>query len=929
MLDRVFSFASCFIRLIVFCCDVSFPLSSLGDTLSDPEVDAYNVRVGTQSFSPGYKFTTDTKLVETSDAIRTMGSDIVKFYMGKNYSGQYGITLSSSITNLTAMAKNEASCRHVLDTSFRHFLIWVYTFASNGNDSWWKDGYSASERQNEYNEIYNFSQYVLTNYNNSGKSFYFGHWEGDWYLISPNNTGVNPSPTAIQGMIDWLNNRQKAVDDAIRDTPHTNVFIYNYTEANRVLDAMWNAPTNNQRLVNTVLPYVTNIDYVSWSSYDGMNLGQSDLFATLNYVESNLPTNKAAVIPGKRVIIGEYGWGGSLSSAAQEAPTRTYIQRLISWGAPIILFWQMYDNEGLQYWLIDSANNKTASYYLHQWFFNHARLSVAQFRETNGRVPTDAEFATLVTPVLNQSLNAPTNLSVANLPVSQLTASNAVINGRIAQGIYGSEQANVWVYWGKQDGGTNRNNWEQATNLGINRTFNPATFSAGLTNLLPRTNYFYRYYASNSLGEAWAPFTTQFTTAVLNTNDFGARMKISLSGYTQSESLTNFPVLISFNTNKTGFSYQKFASRTGGDLRFTDATGTQLIPHEVDEWNTNGSSQVWVRLPVLAGSDDFIWAYWGNPLSTNAPAYSTNGSVWSQNFELVWHLKEFALPFPDATLKHPATTGTAPASTTAGLIGRASLFNGSSHFLSAGTVNLGDKVTLSAWVKVDPTANTIQTIWANKSGGSSTPGFALFANSYQSSDQKLILETGHGGAAAYAATDTNVVTLNQWRHVAAVIDRIAGKAKLFVDGKERTLTEDVRIGFQNQAVTMLGRFTNSPISSAYPFKGLMDEVRIETDTRSSNWIWATWMNVASNSTFLTYSSVMQQTPSITAALINSNITVRWPSHGTTFNLYTTTNLSPPTVWSPVTNQATLVSNEWSLTLPLAVGTNRFYQLRSP
>ena len=78
-------------------------------------------------------------------------------------------------------------------------------------------------------------------------------------------------------MIDWYNTRQKAVDDALRDTPHTNVFVYAYAEANRVRDAMVNPAGSNQRLVNMVLPYATNIDFVSWSSYDGMNLGAADL----------------------------------------------------------------------------------------------------------------------------------------------------------------------------------------------------------------------------------------------------------------------------------------------------------------------------------------------------------------------------------------------------------------------------------------------------------------------------------------------------------------------------------------------------------------------------------------------------------------------------------------------------------------------------
>ena len=54
---------------------------------------------------------------------------------------------------------------------------------------------------------------------------------------------TNPSPATISGMIGWLNNRQQAVDDAKAATPHTNVYVFNYAECNRVRDAMKTART--------------------------------------------------------------------------------------------------------------------------------------------------------------------------------------------------------------------------------------------------------------------------------------------------------------------------------------------------------------------------------------------------------------------------------------------------------------------------------------------------------------------------------------------------------------------------------------------------------------------------------------------------------------------------------------------------------------
>ena len=107
------------------------------------------------------------------------------------------------------------------------------------------------------------------------------------------------------------------------------------------------------------------------------------------------------------------------------------------------------------------------------------------------------------------------------------------------------------VYFGKQDGGTVRGAWEGTQVIGVNTNFNPRTFTALLTNLIPNTNYFFRFYATNSSGEVWAPASAQFSTAVLSPGSFGSRMKISFAGYNRGETLQNFPALVLLSTVTT------------------------------------------------------------------------------------------------------------------------------------------------------------------------------------------------------------------------------------------------------------------------------------------------------------------------------------------------------------------------------------------
>lgn len=894
--------------------------------LSDPAVDSYNTRVGTQTFSGLYKFTTNTLLVETAEAITNLGSDTIKFYMGHNTSGQSGVTLTSNITNLLTLARDEPSYRRVLNMPFRRLIIWEYPLSNP--DAPFQDGnYTSTEQANDYREMYDLTHYFLTNYNGSDKTFYLGHWEGDGYL-SINNWSTNPSAAVVSAMILWENTRQKAVDDAKAGTTYSNVNVFYYAEANRVRDAMLNGPTNNVRMINAVVPYVTNLDYLSYSSYDGMNLSASTLYATLDYMQAHLPTNKTGVVPGERMWIGEYGWGG-YSTDSQEPLNRAYIQRLLGWNSggrclPFILFWEIYDNEeGRNFCLIDSNNVQVASWYLHQRFINQGRLLTAQFKETNGRLPTDTEFSSLMIPLLNQPLPAPVNLTVANGGVTAVTGTSASVAGTAAQGVYGSDQAALWVFWGSRDGGTVRANWQQAVRVAVNTNFNAVSLTTTLANLVPSAKYYYRFYATNASGEVWAPASAAFTTP-LDPHAFSSRMKIGLSGYTRGESLTNFPVLVTLGTSQPGFSYSQFASPTGGDLRFTDSSGTVLVFHEIDEWNTNGVSRVWVRLPVLASTNDSICAYWGNPAATNPPSYTADGSVWTPSYYVVYHLKESGFPYADSAQQYPALSGTTPGSAV-GMIGRACSFNGAlSQYLNAGVINLGNAFTLSAWANLVTNAFDIQTIWANQQGGYGSPGFAWFVNTYRTNDQKLDFASGDGVNGNESSSAAGSVSFGQWHLLTAAVDRTNGSVEFYVDGADVGSSSSVVADFPDQATVNLGRFTNS----AFYFNGILDEARIGVGACSSDWVWASWMTVASNSAFAASLAVVRERPTLGLAGGAGALVLTWPASSVGFALSTATNLIPPVVWSPVTNAPALVNNQWQISLPPEGSAGLFYRLQA-
>lgn len=384
------------VRLITFTVGMLLLVTAQSETVAggSGSIDLFNYVIGTQTFSPLYQFTKEPRLLETAEAIRDMGSTAIKFEMSPRYARRYGVSAGQipPIHSLTELAKFEPAHRQVLDMPFAYYVLWAHTFSLKGDKSW-REGFPKEAQDREYREVYDFVAYLLKTYSGTGKTFFLGHWEGDGWLRGSSRTedDANVTPQAVQGMIDWLNTRQRAVDDAKRDTPHHGVQVWHYTEVNHVKVAMH----GHKALVTEVLPK-TKVDYVSYSSYDTAGDPQ-ELKAALDFIASKLPAK--AGIPGKRVWLGEYGFPSiKYSPAEQDALSRQVMRVGLEWGCPFVLYWEMYNNEvdenGKQrgFWLIDDKGAKQPLYCTHQNFYRWARQYRASFAKTAGRTPTFDEF---------------------------------------------------------------------------------------------------------------------------------------------------------------------------------------------------------------------------------------------------------------------------------------------------------------------------------------------------------------------------------------------------------------------------------------------------------------------------------------------------------------------------------------------------------
>jgi len=361
-------------------------------------LQGFNYALGTQSIGPSYGLTEKNRLIETAEAIRDMGSNILKIHLNPK---AYSMTSGQNLPPAELIVR-EPSFKQTLDMGFTTYFFWAYNPGVN-----WKDGMTEQEKGSAYASTYKLVETLLTRYNGSGKTFFLGHWEGDWELLgSYDRDQPTVDPVRISGMIDWLRARQNAVDDAKQKIPHQQVEVYHYTEVNLPHRTF----KNLANLTTDVLPH-SGVDYVSYSAYDSFERippaeHRGNLILALDLIESRLPPKTG--IAGKRVFVGEYGFpitlynpDGTLyeriDEATQDARSRNLARASLEWGAPFVLYWEMYNNEikdGEQrgYWLIDDRGRKTAMYETHRAFYESARRFVDRFAREHGTLPSWGEF---------------------------------------------------------------------------------------------------------------------------------------------------------------------------------------------------------------------------------------------------------------------------------------------------------------------------------------------------------------------------------------------------------------------------------------------------------------------------------------------------------------------------------------------------------
>ncbi|MBB6462625.1 hypothetical protein [Flammeovirga kamogawensis] len=370
-----------------------------------PSLEDYNFVLGTQAIGGKYKFTNDSYIVEQAKQVRAMGSNLLKISLAAKYFKVYpDLEKDPSIQSSLDLLKIKKDYKTVIDMDFKYVFMWIHTLTK----AKWNDGVTKQEEQLFYNEMYDLATYLLKKYNNSGKTFMLGNWEGDWLLHGLGNRNVIPSEVKVAGMTKWLQIRQKAVDDAKKKVKHKNVKLYHYVEVNLIKKGM----KGEICITESILPKV-DVDLVSYSSYEYLKNGDDlalitkDLGDAMDYIESKLQPKKGVDFK-RRVFIGEYGFKAmdGLNLEKQAKNTKNLMIASLKLDIPFSLHWEMYNNEFLKdgrtkgMSLISQEGEKKPVYYLHSNYYKVMNSFLVDYKKENNKYPTQEIYKNKAIEVL-------------------------------------------------------------------------------------------------------------------------------------------------------------------------------------------------------------------------------------------------------------------------------------------------------------------------------------------------------------------------------------------------------------------------------------------------------------------------------------------------------------------------------------------------
>ena len=318
--------------------------------------------------------------------------------------------------------------------------------------------------------------------------------------------------------------------------------------------------------------------------------------------------------------------------------------------------------------------------------------------------------------------------------------------------------------------------------------------------------------------------------------EFLKKVPISLSASAQTalgiKTATDLPVLVRLSTAIEGFSYDDIAADKS-DIAFGTDDGSTITPYpyEIDTWNPNGESLIWVKVPSIAASTAFNM-YYGNGVSVA----NTPSTVWS-GYKAVWHMNEASGNAVDASGNGlnavPSKNSGYAGDPLVDMVGADGLFGlarinatdatQKRTYLSVPAYHMTDsgKFTVSGWFRMTDPKKGYARLFSSKKKYNDTYGFEIECA------QASAVKISPRGASSTAPSVTIPSLVDDWVHLSFVYDSTT--VYVYANG---ALAGSGSVAAPNEQYTM--SIGSNSDGSEWSLYGKYDEVRLMDGAASAD-----------------------------------------------------------------------------------------------
>ena len=421
----------------------------------------------------------------------------------------------------------------------------------------------------------------------------------------------------------------------------------------------------------------------------------------------------------------------------------------------------------------------------------------------NGSVDIGAYEFIASAPVINNNGGA-----------SGITVTNAWLNGNLAS--TGGAPTTVIIYWGRSNGGTIQSAWGHTNNLGIRVT---GAFSNHIANLSPNVAYYYRCYATNSMGGTWA---TDGTASFTTLNSFGS---ISGTVYYSGQQTGQIWVVAVTSPASWATNYSQVLSSTG-------AYAIANIPSQTNYW-----VKAW-QDSFANGMDDYWEAVGSN---TANPVF---------------------LSFPTSTVEGVNVTLTDPIDYSSGWPGGRPYWVEFPPLITVfaptqNAVLVSSPVTISGQVITSNGLYSL-TVYGNTINITNSQGSGVITNSFTC---PLSLPDGPHSIDIEAVTEVGRLISDEWLNI-----------NVHASGPQFTIvspTNGQNVTYEHTLVTVLSDYPNAVVTVT-----CSNAVIVSTNTATTNgYFYYSWVDCGYNTNNTNAPS--SNTNAITVTLVATNAVTSW------------------------------------------------------